>query len=286
MNEITITSDFKEGAKNRFVKFFRFDNSPYWKDYYAKKQKSNDVSREKLYARIIKKYTAKNSVVVDVGSGCGFLLKEMHNEGLDARGVDLFPEMIKAARDYLKDEKIIIHQADILNIPYEDNSIECISLESVIEHFPLKEVEEDILPYIASKIKDEGWLFVHVPVKTLHSRFARFYRKNVQRDLPSWAIDDDGDVTHKMWLTPEKYIQLIEKNGFELINYDFRTTRSNMKPQIFYNMMKTVQNLLSNSDEEFDTMINTESKVIRLKKILKCQFALTSYFLFKKVKTN
>jgi 2-polyprenyl-3-methyl-5-hydroxy-6-metoxy-1,4-benzoquinol methylase len=279
---ITISRDFNDAVKKRYKSYFRFDNSPYWKKYYSPKIRKGDFKREVLYASILKRYVKKNGKIVDVGSGFGFLAKEIYKLGLNIECVDLFDEMIAEAKKYLKGTNINIHKADILNIPFEDKSVSCITLESVIEHFPIQEVNEDILPYLKSKLEDGGYLFIHTPVKTTFSVFARALRKYINKDLPEWAIDDDGDITHKIWISYTDYIKLISSHGFELVNYDFRTTRSNMKPRFLHSIMQMTQNYLKDSDEEFSVLINEENNVKYLKKKLKSHLALTSYILFRK----
>lgn len=280
---IEISNNFNEAISKRYKKYFRFNNSNYWRQYYKPKIAKADTSREKLYASILKRYVPKNGLIIDIGSGYGFLAKEIYKAGLRIECVDLFDEMIAEAKKYLKGTNINIIKADILNTPFEKSSLDCITVESVIEHFPISEVENDILPYFSRLIKKDGFLFVHVPVKSLTSEIARFFRKNIQKDLPYWAIDDDGDVTHKIWITYKDYIKMIERHGFKVVNFDFRTTRSNMKPKIFYSLMHNIQKILRDSDEEFLVTINEENSVKYLKKIAKSNFALTSYLLFRKV---
>lgn len=282
---INISDKFSDGLKYRFKKYFRFNNSVYWKKYYQKKLAASDVSREKLYAKIIRNYISKNDApkVLDIGSGFGFLLKEIDNLGIKAYGVDLFTEMLDEAKKYLNDSKVELVHADILDLPFEENYFDCVILMSVIEHFALQEVENDILNYVNKYIKPNGYLFIHVPIRSPYSVFARLVRKYLVRDLPVWAIDDDGDVTHKMWLSYKEYIRMIEDCGFELVNYDFRLTRSNLKPEFVNDAMIFLQKKLENSDTEFKLSFENESFLIKSVKKFKSTFALTSYFLFRKV---
>ncbi len=279
---ITISNSLNEAVINRYKKYFRFNNTVYWKKYYLPKIKENDISREKLYSQIIKENCGVKAKVADIGSGYGFLAREMVNQGLDVTCVDLFDEMLVEAKKRLQNKKADFIKADILDLPFKENSLDCIVLESLIEHFPLQEVQEDILPYLYKFIRRNGFLFIHVPVKSIHSVVARWVRKYYLNDLPRWAIDDDGDVTHKMWLGYKSYIQLIEKHGFSIVNYDFRMTRSNARPKLLYNIMKKIQKKLSNSDEELRRSIEEENAVIKIKKMIKSSFGLTSYLLFKK----
>lgn len=282
---INVSNKFSDGLKYRFKKYFRFNNSLYWKSYYQKKLNSNDVTREKIYAKIIERHISRNNdaKVLDIGSGFGFLLKEIDSLGIQAYGVDLFREMLFEAKKYLKDTKVKLINTDVLNLPFEENYFDCIILMSVIEHLALQEVKNDILSYVKKFIKKDGYLFIHVPIRSPYSRFARFIRKYIAKDLPSWAIDDDGDVTHKMWLSYKEYIRIIEECGFELVNFDFRLTRSNLKPDFLNDLMIYLQRKLENSDQEFMRSFANESFLVKSVKKFKSTFALTSYFLFRKV---
>lgn len=47
-------------------------------------------------------------------------------------------------------------------------------------------------------VQDEGIVLIHVPVKSAVTMLKKFVRRNIVHDLPSWAVDDDGDITHTM----------------------------------------------------------------------------------------
>jgi 2-polyprenyl-3-methyl-5-hydroxy-6-metoxy-1,4-benzoquinol methylase len=280
---VLISQKFEEAKSLRYTKYFRYDNSKYWQDYYSKKLKKHDVSREQMYAQIIQSHIGKKGKVIDVGCGIGFFAKELADVGLDVTGADLFDEMLDQAKKYLKDSNVNLIKADVINLPFQDNSFDCVSVMSLIEHFPQAEVTEDLLPSLSKIIRPGGYLFVHVPVRSLHSRFARFFRKYIVRDLPPWAIDDDGDITHKMWMSASKYINLITPHGFELVNYDSRLTRSNLKPKALSVLSTRLQKEFEWTDPQFKVSLLQEPGIIRAGKLLKSQFALTSYFLFKKI---
>lgn len=275
------STDFDEALRFRNKKYFRYDNSKYWLKYYSKKLEARDVKREKMYARIIAKYCREDTSVLDIGSGFGFLAKELDELDLRVTCADYYEQMILIAKQYLKGTNVEYLHSDILSIPQE-KKYNCVVLMSVMEHFPREEVEEDIIPYVKSLIKPNGYLFLHVPVRSAHSLFARFFRKFVENDLPSWAIDDDSDITHKFWASASDYTQMLEKNGFSLVNYDSRFTRSNLKPMALAKIMRNLQEVTKNTDVEFNYKLFDLPARIRLLKWLKSHAALTSYFLFKR----
>jgi len=282
MTKIVISKDFATAIEKRFDKYFRFDNSKYWIKYYEKKLKKRDFKREILYADLIASRVGKGSRVLEIGSGYGFLAKEMWRQGLDVHCVDLFENMLILAKKYLADTEVKIKKADILNLPYKKKSFDCISLMSIIEHFPYNETNEDILPYVSQFINKDGYLFIHVPISTLHSKIARFIRKYIINDLPDWAIDDDGDVTHRFWISHKEYLTLFEHHDFDVVNFDFRLQRSNEKPHVITLLMNKIQILLSGSDEKLTTEFAQESPIIKIKKKLKSKLAVTGYYLLRK----
>ena len=256
MAKIHITSNFGEALRNRYQKYFRFNNSRYWTQYYKKKLVAKDFSREGLYASLIARSVGINGRVL---------------------------EMMILARTYLKGANVKLKQTDILNLPYKKLSFDCISLMSIIEHFPYEEVNEDIIPYIKQFIKDSGYLFVHAPVRSTCSLLTRIIRKYLVKDLPIWAIDDDGDVTHKIWMSYKDYIKLFESHNFRLVNFDFHLKRSNRKPQILADIMSVAEKLFGDTDQTFERSFEEENGRTKFKKLIKSNFSLTSYLLFRKV---
>jgi ubiquinone/menaquinone biosynthesis C-methylase UbiE len=268
--------------KNRFYKFSRFDNSSYWKNYYAIKLKNNDIAREKKYASLLKSYLPKNAKIVEMASGIGFLAKELDKVGLKVTAVDLFDNMLNEAKKYLRGTKVTFVKKDISDTELPDESFDGVSAMSIIEHVSKDEVIENVIPEFKRILKKNGYLFIHVPVKSPYSVFIRFLRNVIFRDLPEWAIDDDGDITHRFWISYKDYIKMFEDQGFKLVNYDFYLSRSNLKPRLLSQTMKKLQNILEVTDVKFDKSIENEPFNIRLLKDIKGNLALTSYFLLKK----
>ena len=278
---IRFSTDFEEALKKRFIRHFRYDNSLYWKDYYQKKLSEKDVEREQRYAKILLRRLGSKAKVIDAGCGIGFLTKEMKKAGLSVTAVDLFPDMIKEARGYLGKSKINLIKADMIKLPAEKNSFDGVVAMSVIEHFPVPEIRLDLLPEFKRVLKPKGYLFVHVPVRTIGSVLVRFFRKYIYHDLPKWAIDDDGDVTHKIWMTSKEYIKFMVEEGFRLEGIDYYLTRSNLKPVAWSRFAKKVERLL-NGKSDPELLKYRLSITNKVAKKLKSTLALTSYMVFRK----
>ena len=257
-----MSTSFEEALANRDTPGFRYDNTSYWKDYYINKLKSHDVSREKRYANFIEsQIKSLDCKALDVATGYGFLPLEMQKLGIKVTCSDLFEEMSYLAENYFKSNhmEFVFKQADISDLPFEKNNFDVLTAMSIIEHFPMKEVKEDILPEFHRVIKPDGLLFIHVPVKSWATILKQKYRKMVKKELEVWACDDDNDITHRMWLWTGEYKKLIEESGFKVEYVALNFIRSNeqngiikvlntmmpKKLQNFYKSSNILMNLLS-----------------------------------------
>lgn len=283
---MTLSFDFlpklTDMIEKRFDKYSRFDNSSYWKNYYSIKLKNKDTDREKKYAHLLNKRLGNNKKIVEMASGIGFFAKELDRLGFKVTAVDLFDEMIAEAKKYLKGTKVEFLKKDISETDLPSESFDAVSAMSIIEHVSQEEVIENVIPEFKRILKKDGLLFIHVPVKSPYSKLVKFFRKNIFHDLPDWAIDDDGDITHRFWISYKDYIKMFEDQGFELINYDFYLTRSHLRPKVFSVITKKLQKILEVTDVEFDKDIENEDITVKILKNIKAQFALTSYFLLRK----
>jgi ubiquinone/menaquinone biosynthesis C-methylase UbiE len=80
---------------------------------------------------------AKN--ILDVGSGAGQIVKHLLKYApADARivGIDLSPEMLRRARQRLRSDRPEFIAADVTNLPFADESFDCVTCGYVLEHLP------------------------------------------------------------------------------------------------------------------------------------------------------
>lgn len=209
---------------------FRYDNSEYWREYYSRKLRTGDFKREKRYAVFLKSLLPFKTKVLDVATGYGFLPLEIKKAGFEnITCIDYFPQMISLAQLYFKScgENLKVYKQDVARTSFRKGSFGLITAMSILEHFPLEEVEKDLFPEIARLLAPSGFCLIHVPVKSVTAKVKKFYRMRILKDLPSWAIDDDGDVTHKIWFSADEYFDLLQRNGFVVKYVGFNYTRSN-----------------------------------------------------------
>ncbi len=77
--------------------------------------------------------------ILDVGSGAGQIIRHLLRETADdARivGFDLSAEMLRRARERLKSDRPCFVAANMMHMPFRDESFDCITCGYVLEHLP------------------------------------------------------------------------------------------------------------------------------------------------------
>jgi 2-polyprenyl-3-methyl-5-hydroxy-6-metoxy-1,4-benzoquinol methylase len=220
-----IVKTLKEAVESRDVVGLRYDNSKYWKKYCSTKIKNRDFVREYEYAVFLKKFISKKAKVLDVATGYGFLPVEMSKLGFNVECVDKYKEMIEVANKYILRNNLVIkiYRADATCLPMDSASYDLVTAQSILEHFCFEEMTKKLIPEIKRVTKKNGLILIHVPIRSAVCILKKYYRKFIKNDLPKWAIDDDGDVTHKVWMSAPEYISelLKQKINIEFIRFNF-----------------------------------------------------------------
>ncbi|MEZ6060005.1 MAG: class I SAM-dependent methyltransferase [Planctomycetaceae bacterium] len=77
--------------------------------------------------------------ILDVGSGAGQIIRHLldtcHSKA-EIIGFDLSAEMLRRARERLKTDRPLFVAADMMQMPFRDNSFDCITCGYVLEHLP------------------------------------------------------------------------------------------------------------------------------------------------------
>lgn len=228
--KIKVVGSLNEAVKSREVRGVRFDNSSYWRRYYIEKYKNCNTGREKSYAEFVSKLV-KGKNALDLATGYGFLPVELKRFNFDVICLDEFDRMIEMAKEYFKENEVNMEivKADVVDTPFKNSEFDLVTAMSILEHLSKEEISRDLIPEIKRVLKNNGWILIHVPVKSLVTRFKKWYRNKILKDLPDWAIDDDGDVTHKIWFSFEEYSNLLVKANLKIEYVGFNFIRSNEK---------------------------------------------------------
>ena len=164
-----------------------------------------------------------------MATGYGFLPVEMAKLGFSVDCVDKYKEMIEVANKYILKNKLQlkIYKADATKLPMSDRSYDLVMAQSILEHFCFEEMTNKLIPEIKRVTKNKGLILVHVPIKSGVCVLKKYFRKFIKNDLPKWAIDDDGDVTHKVWMSAPEYISELSKQDVNVEFIRFNFIRSN-----------------------------------------------------------
>ena len=105
----------------------------------------------------------KQGTVFDGGAGAGQMLRQVYQHGFCDKGIaleyesDLYEILVKNNSDL---PAIIPRQGSLLDIPYEDESVDCAMTTQVLEHI---EDHEKAASELGRIVKTGGYLIVSVP---------------------------------------------------------------------------------------------------------------------------
>lgn len=119
-------------------------------------------ARLKLRSKIAIKEAgiAKDSKILEIGCGNGDFTRYLAEETqASILAVDISPELIKIAREKIKNPNVVFDVANIENLPFEAESFDVIIGKSILHHLNL----EKTLPEIKRVLKKEGRIFFSEP---------------------------------------------------------------------------------------------------------------------------
>ncbi len=106
---------------------------PYDRAYYRAREATRDF---RIEARNLLRLLGpeSDSDILEVGCGGGALLRWLAEQGFAAKGVDILPEAVEAARELVPGAEILLTDAGAL--PFADGSFDRIIAHHLIEHIP------------------------------------------------------------------------------------------------------------------------------------------------------
>ena len=116
--------------------------------------------RDKYFKKILSNHFKNIPLVVDIGCGQGDFLTQAKELRINAEGIDDKEFWVtRCVKKGLKAKK-----GSIFEIPYDDNSVDGVILQSVLEHTdPVKSMKE-----ISRVIKNEGIVAISCPTPEKH----------------------------------------------------------------------------------------------------------------------
>lgn len=154
------------------------------------------LQKDNLVRNFLRNLDQKKKVL-DIGCGEGVFVEDFVKEGWDIQGLDL---------NY---ESPYVRQGSVLDLPFEDASLDVVMLLDVFEHLAFKE-QMPALAEIYRVLKKDGLFFTSIPnLAHLNSRFMLTLKGSLDRT--DHELDHPGERPYK-----ENKL-LLQEAGFEVI---------------------------------------------------------------------
>lgn len=194
---------------NEFEKEY-YESPDFWNDGAV-----NDPSNRQRIESTIDLIPQDVSSLVDIGCGNGVFLNRLidRNKTLEVLGVDRSNEALK----HLKcDSKI----GDIINLPIESNSYDCVSCLQVLEHIPVRDYEKALseLARISKKYIIVGVPFEEEIDKNMTKCPQCKTQFNVDLHLRSYDVLDIKNLFENHNLSCKEYTNVVEKKEYLLLS--------------------------------------------------------------------
>ncbi|WP_435348989.1 class I SAM-dependent methyltransferase [Haloarchaeobius sp. HRN-SO-5] len=173
-------------------------------------------------------FTADNARVLDVGCGAGRTTAELHARGFDVTGVDISPEMIRAARALFPE--IDLRVADATDLPFPDASFQYV----LFSYCGLDYVypEEDRLQALLeiNRVLEPGGIFAFSTRNWLYNLPALFNdwghlrnlyadNGNLRRLFDQYKVDGREYNAITYISNPRRQRRQLERCGFRYVEY-------------------------------------------------------------------
>ncbi len=116
-----------------------------------------------------KKYTPQGQIALDFGTGSGVLLPSLCKNYADVRAIDRYTKDARKIVDHF-DLELSLVEGDANNLPFAENSVDCVFAASVLEHF--QDVDRPIAQ-IARVLKPGGVFACSSPTENALYQVAR-----------------------------------------------------------------------------------------------------------------
>jgi SAM-dependent methyltransferase len=108
---------------------------------------------------LLNRFLNKQSIIVDFGCGYGRIVKQLTDLGFEnVLGYDTSKELI--ARGIQENNLSLFHIENPIELPLEDNSVDCILLFAVLTCIASNEGQEKLINLLFSKLKKGGIIYI------------------------------------------------------------------------------------------------------------------------------
>ena len=198
-------------------------------------------------AQILK--AAGRGKLLDLGAGCGWLLRYAGKRGIDAVGLDIADKVIAENKwfDRHTKYKVKIKKGSVYKIPFRDKSFNSVVISEVLEHLdrPGRAIAE-----ARRVLRDDGRLILLIPgysynlvYDKLFSFLKRFgdldYDRRINRKLAKYNLSHSKkwEDHHRLSYSISSLKNLLTNSGFEVKRFENSEFLSPFMNTIFCNIL-------------------------------------------------
>jgi len=150
----------------------------------------------------------QDGTILEAGCGAGRLLRYFHERSFNIVGIDYIQVAIEKLK--IADETLNVHVADIMNLPYDDQSFQYILAFGLYHNFE-KDIDKAIQETFRT-LKKGGKVCASFRADNIQTRLTDWYAH-----VKSKRVNKSPSLSfHKMNLTRREFIVLFERNGFKI----------------------------------------------------------------------
>lgn len=192
-----------------------------WNDHFANETVGEQVAltEQEEPLHLFYKYLCKDRLILDLGCGLGKHLLFWHTNGYKITGIDIEPKCIQKIIEY--DPSVDAKVGNILELPYDDESVEYAISYGVVEHF--EEGPQNALTEMRRVLKKDGIAFVSVPFDNpLYRIISRIKNNSILRMLfgktpiEKTNIHSGKKIIERVF-TRAEFRDYLTKAGFEVL---------------------------------------------------------------------
>lgn len=181
----------------------------------------NEVAEQKTFTHpiritILDKYLNRQSAIIDFGCGYGRIVKELSGIGFEnVVGYDTSKGLVDRGRR--ENNLALYHINDPLDLPVQDNSIDCILLFAVLTCIPSNKGQTRLMEILYSKLKTGGIIYISdYYLQDSSPEFDRYYHLNNDPDnFGVFSLPEGATFRHhsREWIAKltKEFNILIEK---------------------------------------------------------------------------